>query len=158
MYQELLESCWLQNPEDRPTFSEIASRLEQDPEFRIDGVDSDLYEEYIEYVSAYDQQFKRENQILHERDFLNQTNGQSFRAITIDHKLEKISECSPPEISQKKKLQEVDSILTSQEMNELNERCRSLVEESSEDPAKEFIIGVISLNDLMISQLIVTLE
>ncbi|KAK8847086.1 hypothetical protein M9Y10_019664 [Tritrichomonas musculus] len=49
-YQELIENCWNQNPQERPTFDEIVDVMKNNPEFIIGKVDEHLFKEYIEYI------------------------------------------------------------------------------------------------------------
>ena len=49
IYKELIESCWQDNPYERPTFDEIVSRLENDEGFIIDTIEE---EEYFKYIDA----------------------------------------------------------------------------------------------------------
>ena len=47
-YRTLIEKCWSQNPEDRPSFDEILDDLENNPDFLLEGADEDRYLDYIE--------------------------------------------------------------------------------------------------------------
>ena len=49
-YRYLIERCWSHSPTDRPTFDEIYSLLTTNSNYRLDKVDKDRYEEYINKI------------------------------------------------------------------------------------------------------------
>ncbi|KAK8839039.1 hypothetical protein M9Y10_032505 [Tritrichomonas musculus] len=49
-YRRLIEKCWSQKPEDRPTFNQIVTELRTNREFITDEIDEDEYFHYIEYL------------------------------------------------------------------------------------------------------------
>ena len=50
-YKNLIERCWSQEPENRPTFDEIVEELETDTDFITENsIDAMEYFKYIEYV------------------------------------------------------------------------------------------------------------
>ncbi|KAK8842485.1 hypothetical protein M9Y10_026074 [Tritrichomonas musculus] len=50
-YQNLIESCWSTDPEQRPSFDLIVDKLKSDESFIVDGVDRDEYKKYIESIN-----------------------------------------------------------------------------------------------------------
>lgn len=52
-YRQLITQCWANKPADRPTFSEIVTRLKSDPKFITDEVDKDEYMNYIKFIDNY---------------------------------------------------------------------------------------------------------
>ncbi|KAK8837376.1 hypothetical protein M9Y10_036809 [Tritrichomonas musculus] len=65
-YKELIERCWSENPNDRPTFSEILTELRTNKEFITESIDSDEYQHYIELIDEYNATFEPQN--LHQLD------------------------------------------------------------------------------------------
>ncbi|KAK8899073.1 hypothetical protein M9Y10_001372 [Tritrichomonas musculus] len=49
-YRELIESCWSQDPSDRPSFNEIVELLRNDERFITENFDEDKYRSYIRYI------------------------------------------------------------------------------------------------------------
>jgi hypothetical protein len=45
---ELIEICWKQNPEERPTFSRIVDMMKSSDRYVLDGSDLSEYHEYQE--------------------------------------------------------------------------------------------------------------
>lgn len=81
-YRELIVKCWSQNPDDRPTFSEIKNWLEIDESFLIDQIDKNEYYKYQDYLQMHQKtleetgisiskdDFMRENKFLFRKSFL----------------------------------------------------------------------------------------
>ena len=49
-YRNLIERCWSQKPELRPTFETIVDELRTNPSFITQDVDEDEYRKYIKYI------------------------------------------------------------------------------------------------------------
>lgn len=52
-YKKLIESCWSQDPKDRPTFDDIVDDLENDSGFIMETVDANDYQMFIDYIKDY---------------------------------------------------------------------------------------------------------
>lgn len=52
-YRKLIEHCWNQNPEERPTFDEIVKLLRTDPGFITNNVKKEEYINYIRFLDHY---------------------------------------------------------------------------------------------------------
>lgn len=60
-YKELIESCWKQDSESRPTFEEIADVLKNNKGFITKKVDENKYFEYVNYIDTYNSTFDPES-------------------------------------------------------------------------------------------------
>lgn len=47
-YRKLIEDCWSQKPEERPTFDEIVKNLKENPDFNTEFVDYNEFQDYVE--------------------------------------------------------------------------------------------------------------
>lgn len=52
-YRNLIEQCWSQNPEDRPSFESIVDLLRNDTSFITESVDAAEYQNYINFIDNY---------------------------------------------------------------------------------------------------------
>lgn len=52
-YQQLIEKCWSDDPNERPSFAQIVEELKNNPEFITDTVDKEEYFDYIDYIDQY---------------------------------------------------------------------------------------------------------
>ena len=52
-YKKLIEACWDQEPENRPTFDEIVNQLTHDPKYIIAEISTEEFQKYIKYVHDY---------------------------------------------------------------------------------------------------------
>lgn len=69
-YRKLIEWCWSANPDDRPTFDEIANILRSDPSFITDQIDSMQFLEYARYIENADVEFNSEKKIFNQDDLI----------------------------------------------------------------------------------------
>ncbi|KAK8893049.1 hypothetical protein M9Y10_030308 [Tritrichomonas musculus] len=63
-YKELIETCWSEDPNDRPSFSKIVHELETNQEFISEDIDRKEYDKYIESIN---EQLNTENKSFYER-------------------------------------------------------------------------------------------
>ena len=68
-YRELIEGCWSQIPEDRPTFEEIVDDLRNNPGYITDEIDESEFLDYIDYIDQYQSSFDTSKMIKYE-DFI----------------------------------------------------------------------------------------
>ena len=51
-YRDLIEKCWSQNQNERPTFDEIVEKLKNDQGFITEKVDINEYQNYIKFIEV----------------------------------------------------------------------------------------------------------
>ena len=51
-YQNMIEACWAENPEERPSFEQIVDLLENDPVFITSDINKEEYFDYIKMISS----------------------------------------------------------------------------------------------------------
>ena len=60
-YRNLIERCWSQNPEERPTFEEIQKK--SNPEFITDEIFKELFLKYVKFINEFHVEFNSYNLI-----------------------------------------------------------------------------------------------
>ena len=68
-YRKLIEDCWAQNPDRRPTFDEIVEVLKTDADFITEDVDKDAYLNYIAIIDQYISESLATRQMLRFEDY-----------------------------------------------------------------------------------------
>ena len=63
-YKKLIESCWSQNPEDRPTFESIENFLRTDIQFITEKVNEEDFEKYVLKIENSEIDFSSEKNIM----------------------------------------------------------------------------------------------
>ena len=102
-YRELIERCWNQNPDERPTFDEIVEALETNREFITDTIEEEEFFSYVDYLeqllskketnpnddetSSEDKSEEDKKEENTEKENLIETLAQSFQKFSIDLKL-----------------------------------------------------------------------
>ena len=69
-YRELIEKCWSQNPNDRPTFSEIKNWLETNEDFLTDQINRDEYYQYQDFLQEHQKTFDETGISISNDDFI----------------------------------------------------------------------------------------
>ena len=124
-YKKLIERCWSQKAEDRPTFEQIVDELKSD-KFIITEIDEDDYRNYIKFIEEYRKTYDKDKKIIKLEDFIDNYNKKTFQKVSIQtfkNQIEK-QKILPPSI-----------------YSELNESCQKQVDEAAKDPEKNFYIG-----------------
>lgn len=57
-FKILIEKCWSQDPEKRPTFDEIVENMKNDQSFILPEVDKHAFRKYIAEINMYEEQLK----------------------------------------------------------------------------------------------------
>lgn len=150
-YKNLIEKCWVQNPDERPSFDEIIEELESDEGFITELVEKDDFLDYIDFLSNCKTEFGK-NPIKIDQ-YIKRTSA-TFTKVTLDLKKSssnikiketvKVSESKEKSKSKRFSLfkkSKPKMIYPSQEFHNLKISNQKLVEDSIGDPEKEFIIG-----------------
>ena len=69
-YKDLIERCWAQNPDERPTFDLIVDELKNDQSYITDSVDESTYRDYIDYIDKYQCSFDISKKHISFEDFI----------------------------------------------------------------------------------------
>lgn len=64
-YRKLIERCWSQDPNQRPSFSQIVQILKEEKGFITKDVDEKEYLEYINYIEKFDFKFDETKEVIH---------------------------------------------------------------------------------------------
>lgn len=149
-YKTLIESCWAQKPEDRPTFEQIVNDLKTNKEYITDKVNLSDYQNYINYIENF-ADLNSQKQCIPIDKFVKQKT-RTFEIIKVDvtaykkksNKLERNSRC-------KSKIEDSSAsssssrkgtmIYPSSQFNLLSNECQILVEEAVSDSSKQFKVG-----------------
>lgn len=143
-YKNLIQSCWAEQPKDRPTFKDITEQLRNDPSFLLDGVVKEDYYAYIDFVDKSITSFDSKGKIIHLSDFID-TKSSTYKKVFVSQNREIKKELK--QIIEKEKIEEIDKIvetepdrefkfINSSIFNELDSSCQSLIldiEDGKED-------------------------
>ncbi|KAK8886585.1 hypothetical protein M9Y10_042049 [Tritrichomonas musculus] len=134
-YRELIEKCWSQSPDDRPTFSEIVDVLKNDPSFITEMVDESKFIEYVDFIDSYEPTFDLEKRSIHRANFckLVKQKRNSIRNNGLNQKVDGID--TNLNTSIEKVVFPIDLLFN------LDSKCQSFVKEAENDPNKQFIVG-----------------
>ena len=71
-YRDLIESCWSQNPKDRPSFEEIVKnlRMEENNQFITELVNEIDFWNYVDFIDDYQKSFDSNKKIIKIDEFL----------------------------------------------------------------------------------------
>lgn len=81
-YQKLIESCWADDPNERPTFDEIVHTLKTDPGFITEKIQQEDFLDYVEFIDSYHSSFDS-NKHIKVCDFLESHKSSSFQKVEI---------------------------------------------------------------------------
>ena len=69
-YRELIESCWSQIPEERPSFETIVETLKTTDDFITDGIDDSEFYDYVDYIDECQTTFDFSKHRIRFEDFI----------------------------------------------------------------------------------------
>lgn len=69
-YKELIERCWFQDPDERPSFDQIVDELKNNHEFITELIDESEFLDYVDYIDNYKSSFNKSNQLIHFDEFI----------------------------------------------------------------------------------------
>lgn len=70
VYKKMIENCWEQSPELRPSFEEIANDLKTNPDFLTEKVDKEEFNRYIEFVENSEKFYHKDSRIFYSSYYL----------------------------------------------------------------------------------------
>ena len=86
-YKNLIERCWSNDPEERPTFSEIIEELETNNDFIIETVEEADFLDYVDFIKE-NQGVYNENKIIDLTKISRNPSSKIFRKINIRRYIE----------------------------------------------------------------------
>ena len=69
-YRKLIEICWSQEANDRPTFEDIANILKTDKGFITEKINEDAYYEYVNYIDSSRSEFYSNKRVIQLDDLI----------------------------------------------------------------------------------------
>ncbi|KAK8841375.1 hypothetical protein M9Y10_026990 [Tritrichomonas musculus] len=143
-YKDLIESCWSQNPLDRPPFEQIEHNLKNDERFRIDEFNIVEFEDYTELIKEAHASFESKkpfniDQILKQGEEKN-----SFKKVilNIQHKAigQKVHEIDPNELETQNIMEKLSKTKNLKDLpEETIDLIKSQINQGSSDTRKFFL-------------------
>ena len=85
-YKSLIEECWKDDPNERPTFDEIVENLENNRDFLYDDDDYEIYLQYIEDIKNSEKSFREGNQVINIEKYLALRKMKSLKKVELTKK------------------------------------------------------------------------
>lgn len=127
VYKFLIEQCWDQDPNNRPTFEQILQQLKNDPGF-LENVDEDDFLNYTDFIDDYKFSFDKEKKINVQN--FEERQSKIFRAITRND-VKKGEE----------KDKEYKLLCPEEYFDNLDEKRQYIIEQAENDPFKQYMVG-----------------
>ena len=163
IYRNLIECCWSQLPEDRPTFDQIVEELKTNKEFITDSINKSEFFDFVNFIENSQKSFNISNRLIYYEDFVKSRNSdKSKRKVSINSFLRKSNSedttssfedlmasnrtCPLIEIEKNENLQRVKSnieltLFSQSDFDNLSEVCQDLVCQAVFDRNKQFLVG-----------------
>ena len=85
VYRKLIERCWSQLPEDRPSFEEIVNDLKSNQEFITESTNEIDFRDYVDYIDKYHSTFDSSNRCINFKDFIKSYGrNKALRAVSLN--------------------------------------------------------------------------
>lgn len=110
-YRNLIDRCWSEEPENRPTFDDIVEELTTNNDFITDLVNEGEFIDYTLYIEETKSTFNENSQKFHFNDFI------------------------------KKRKQSMVSLFPQLLFEELSGPCQELIREAEKSGRKQFLVG-----------------
>lgn len=124
-YKNLIEECWAEDPESRPTFDAIVEDLKNNQNYITDLVDEADFLDYISYIDESKSSFNERGQLFHFKDFVQRRKSMNFNLTTLSK--------SEGEIKV--------TICPFQLFESLSGPSQKMILEAETNPMKQFIVG-----------------
>lgn len=69
-FKDLIQRCWSQEPDKRPSFSEIVDELKTDNSYITDLMDEMEFLDYVDFIDNCESSFDKSKQLLHFDEFI----------------------------------------------------------------------------------------
>ena len=145
--KQIIEDCWQQDPNSRPTFDSILETLQNDPGFITDLVDENDYYDYIDFIQKYPTTFTDKRIQI---DQYITRKSVTFKKVSINSSVENNSINSSSKVKETKKQRFFDlfkksksrkTLYQAQDFDQLDQFCQQLVQEVEEDAQLQFKVG-----------------
>ncbi|KAK8892813.1 hypothetical protein M9Y10_030061 [Tritrichomonas musculus] len=146
-YQRLIEDCWQQDPNSRPTFDNILETLQNDPGFITDLVDEKDYYDYIEFIQKYPTTFTDKR--IQIDQYITRKSA-TFKKVSINSSFKTESVNSSFKIKETKKQglfglfkknKSKKPLYQAQDFDQLDQSCQQLIENAEDDADCQFKVG-----------------
>lgn len=127
-YREIIESCWAQNPLERPSFDDIVYRLKIDQRFFNDYVRKEEFDKYVDYIDSNKEQCTKQNKI-------EETEPQTYKIIETNEEDEKSNDTPINNESSSTPIQDYQSQSSNLETSSFNDNISQF--ESNNKPQQE---------------------
>lgn len=131
-YRNLIEKCWSQIPENRPSFDETLEQLKIDRGFITEDVNEEDYLNYIKYIDEYKKTFDAADKIESIDKFFVKHKLKKFHAFKFDQQLNQIF---------LNDLSSNFSFFKLEDYIKLNEDCKKIVKDAECNYENQFKLG-----------------
>lgn len=139
-YKSLIEQCWSQNPNERPTFAQIIEELQSD-KFITPTIDESEFNEYLDYINNYlTINYHRSCQIRYRNKKIAKKQQQKKRITSIIFNIFIFGVILFLLFLFARK-SKIKSIFPNDIYDTLDKKCQNLIDEAKTDPNKQFLVG-----------------